>query len=83
MTPEQQLKALHVVKLLPQRHHFQSKGYCHPEQSQPQKSNLNVSLYLFLIRHDAFVRHTKQIKAMGKQTQLTSAPESPFKPTHV
>lgn len=48
-----------------------------------KKSNLNVRLLLFLIRHIAFIRHSKQIKAMGKQTQLTSAFQSPFKPTHL
>lgn len=68
------------VRLLPQRHHLQSNGL-DQTISIAKKSNLNVSLLLFLIRLVAFIRHSKQIKAMGKQTQITSAFQSPFKPT--
>lgn len=48
-----------------------------------KKPNLNLSLLLFLIRLVAFIRRSKQIKAMGKQVQLTSAFQSPFNPTHL
>lgn len=70
------------MRLLPQRHHLQSNT-CHIKQFQSQKSNLNVSLHLFLIRYVVFMRHSKQTRAMGKQTQVTSAFQSPFKPIHL